>query len=135
MDTRSVKKLTREEPAPLADDVSVIWDVFYGGWDLDDPKGFLLSVPDRSCILVPGEMIDESVFKDMRFCPDVISKVFAYDEGYNDGDRWEMVGVFKNGIYFYFEAYCDNTGFDCRGEAWVTVAKTYTALYDRGIKF
>lgn len=48
------------------------------------------------------------------FCAEDVQSVHASVEGENDGPPWRMVGQLKDGRYFYLEACCDYTGWDCQ---------------------
>jgi hypothetical protein len=52
--------------------------------------------------------------------PDV-AEIFALDDGANDEENWVCCGVLKDGRFFFLEAGCDYTSWDCRssGRAWV----------------
>ena len=43
------------------------------------------------------------------------AKIYYYQAGENDGDDWIMICQNKKGVYIYFRASCDYTGFDCQG--------------------
>lgn len=71
--------------------------------------------------LAPSGLADTSR-PSLRFnCSDV-SEVYAFQEGWNDGDDWLCVGRLSSGVYFFLTAWCDYTGWDCQsgGQAFVS---------------
>lgn len=50
-----------------------------------------------------------------------VDVIYASSDGENDGPSWVCCGRLKDGRYFYLEAGCDYTGWDCQasGRAWV----------------
>lgn len=63
-------------------------------------------------------------FRDGFTREDVI-KIYNLDVGENDEKPWRIFGKLKDGRYFYLEAGCDYTGWDCQasGRAWVAKSK------------
>lgn len=55
------------------------------------------------------------------FMREDVEHVFDKSEGENDGPPWLIAGVLRDGRYFFIEAGCDYTGWDCRasGSSWV----------------
>lgn len=45
-------------------------------------------------------------------------------EGENDGEPWRCWGRTFDGDWFYLEAWCDYTGWDCQAGGCATMAKT-----------
>lgn len=43
------------------------------------------------------------------------SQIFFFQRGQNDEEAWIFIAKRKDGLYIYFNASCDYTGFDCRG--------------------
>lgn len=71
--------------------------------------------------------------------PHNISKVIAKRPGENDGAAWILVGQLENNSFFYFHAWCDYTGFDCKGGITLHICDDYdllinNALSDKEIK-
>lgn len=44
-----------------------------------------------------------------------LAKVYFAQEGENDEESWIFIAHHSDGIYVYFTASCDYTGFDCQG--------------------
>lgn len=65
---------------------------------------------------VDGETCTEAVFSESD-----IAIVLDSSEGERDGARWMIAGLLRDGRYFYIEAGCDYTGWDCQcgGTSWV----------------
>lgn len=65
---------------------------------------------------VPGGDVGTSPF----FREDVV-EIAGAEEGLNDGEEWRIYGRLGDGRWFYLEAWCDYTGWDCQagGDAWV----------------
>lgn len=66
--------------------------------------------------------------------PHNIEAVYYYEIGWNDGDDWRLIGVLDDGTYFYFEAGCDYTGFDCQGFMRLYLSMDMDDLLDRAVK-
>lgn len=49
-------------------------------------------------------------------------------DGENDGYPWIIVGMKKNSAWFFLEAGCDYTGWDCRAGGDVQFADSYDNL-------
>lgn len=51
-----------------------------------------------------------------------VEHVFDQSEGERDGAKWLIAGVLKDGRFFFIEAGCDYTGWDCQanGTSWVS---------------
>lgn len=65
--------------------------------------------------------------------PQDVDLIIGITEGENDGDAWRIAGQMKDGRWFYLNAWCDFTGWDCQagGQAWV--ADSYDALLQFGV--
>lgn len=57
-----------------------------------------------------------------QFTREDVEEITASVEGENDGPPWRMVGRLKDGRWFYLEAGCDYTGWDCQASGSVSVA-------------
>ena len=57
----------------------------------------------------------KETFKDAGDFPNNISKYIWGEEGENDFVDWILLCKLSNGKYAYYTAWCDYTGFDCRG--------------------
>lgn len=62
-----------------------------------------------------------------------VKTVLAHDEGENDGPSWMMAGVLNDGRYFFLEAGCDYTGWDCQAGGDAQVADTLPNLIRFGM--
>ena len=69
----------------------------------------------QACI--PGQPFDDTAFSR----EDVLI-LYGADEGENDGPAWICYGMLKDGRYFFLEAVCDYTGWDCVASGAVLVA-------------
>ena len=58
-----------------------------------------------------------------------INKIYFYRVGECDGDSWIIVGKSDN-YYFYFDASCDYTGFDCQGGGEFCYNENWTVLWN-----
>lgn len=63
---------------------------------------------------------------------DVI-KIIGMSEGENDGADWLCAGKLKDGRWFFLQAGCDYTGWDCQAGGSVAIAKTKKELLQYGI--
>lgn len=50
-----------------------------------------------------------------------VATIHRWSEGENDGPPWLAVGELRDGRWFYLEASCDYTGWDCRASGRVIV--------------
>lgn len=64
---------------------------------------------------------------------DDVTEVIAKSEGENDGPSWMMVGRLKDGRFFFLDACCDYTGWDCQAGGDVQVADTLENLKRYGM--
>jgi len=76
--------------------------------------------------------------------PNNIVKVYYFKEGDNEEENWELLCLLDNNVIAFYEAGCDNTGFDCRGFMRLSLADTLQNMldyelvpdaYERYIKF
>lgn len=58
------------------------------------------------------------------FTREDVAEVFGKKEGQNDGDPWRCWGRLNDGRFFYLEAGCDYTGWDCQADGSTAVAST-----------
>ena len=87
--------------------------------ELDDynwAEAFVYAHP----ISVEIETVDESSFD-----REDVKEIFHTFLGENDGEAWKIYGILNDGRYFFLEAWCDYTGWDCQagGSAWVSDTK------------
>jgi hypothetical protein len=57
-----------------------------------------------------------------------VIKILYASEGWNDGDCWMIAGVLTDGRYFYIEAGCDYTGWDCQCSGSCSMSNTLDNL-------
>lgn len=62
-----------------------------------------------------------------------VKEVLSADEGENDGPSWMMAGVLNDGRYFFLDAGCDYTGWDCQAGGDAQVADTLPNLIRFGM--
>lgn len=105
----------------------------------DDMFGYPLgSVNECGCSLSisPDETI---TIKDQeKYIEDLLDvskyeKLWYYQQGENDGDPWEFVVLHESGVYIFYEASCDYTGFDCQGWMGITISKDPVNFWNFGI--
>ncbi len=58
---------------------------------------------------------EKETINDIGDFPNNISKYIWGQEGENDFIDWILLCKLTNGKYAFYTAWCDNTGFDCRG--------------------
>ena len=62
-----------------------------------------------------------------------VTQIVASSEGCNDGDNWVMVGKLSDGRYFFLDAWCDYTGWDCQSGGSVIVSLDLSDLWQFGL--
>lgn len=62
-----------------------------------------------------------------------VTEIYASVEGENDGEPWLAIGHLRDGRYFFIEASCDYTGWDCQAGGTAVVASTLDRLVKLGI--
>jgi hypothetical protein len=62
------------------------------------------------------------------FRDDNIEHVYFYKDGVPDEESWYILGQLCGGIYFFMDASCDYTGFDCKGAIHFTFARSLHGL-------
>ena len=60
--------------------------------------------------------------------PDNISSTFWFKEGEREEEHWVLLCRLDNGNYALYDAWCDYTGFDCRGGMSLYVNSDYSVL-------
>ena len=93
----------------------------------DDDDGFNYNVKD----IVKPILIEET--PDAGNFPHNIEEYYWIHEGSNDSEEWGACGILENGVYFFFLAKCDYTGFDCQGEMKLYVSKSFETLCEHGM--
>lgn len=77
---------------------------------------------------VPSDKIDCS-----SFGVDDVLFIMGMDEGENDTSNWLIYGKLKDNRWFYIEAGCDYTGWDCQAGGNSCIAKTRWEMEQFGI--
>lgn len=67
------------------------------------------------------------------FLIDQVQFVLAADPGQNDEQSWMMAGCLQDGRWFFLDAWCDYTGWDCRSGGDAQVASTLPELIQYGM--
>jgi hypothetical protein len=67
------------------------------------------------------------------FAIEDVSLVHKADPGENDSESWMMVGQLKDGRWFFLDAWCDYTGWDCQAGGDAQVAATLPELIRYGM--
>lgn len=49
-----------------------------------------------------------------NFPNNIVEYIWTH-EGENDAENWYCLGRLESGAYFFLDAWCDYTGFDCKG--------------------
>lgn len=62
-----------------------------------------------------------------------VAEVLAASPGENDGPSWMMAGKLKDGRFFFLDAGCDYTGWDCQASGDGQVADTLDNLIRYGM--
>ncbi len=62
--------------------------------------------------------------------PENITEVFYFQNGEHDQEQWYLVAKLDNGVFAYYCAGCDYTGFDCQGSMRLTLADTLDNLLE-----
>jgi hypothetical protein len=68
--------------------------------------------------------------------PENVTEVYYSWEGTKDEENWASVGklvIDGRDHYFFFDAYCDYTGFDCRGGMTLYLSRSLDNLIERGL--
>jgi hypothetical protein len=77
---------------------------------------------------VEGATVNEDLF-----CLDDVLNIIDASVGENDGADWLVVGVLKDGRWFYIQAGCDYTGWDCRSSGHAHVGDTLQMIHQWGM--
>lgn len=62
------------------------------------------------------------------FGPEEVAEVIAYSLGEHDAQNWLLVGRLDNGLFFFLDAGCDYTGWDCQSSGTATVSTSIDTL-------
>ena len=68
---------------------------------------------------VPGDYVSC-----LPFARQDVAEIFHSIDGENDGPPWRMIGLLHDGRYFYLEAGCGYTGWDCQAGGSASMANT-----------
>ena len=66
--------------------------------------------------------------------PDNISRYIFGRKGEHDELPWNLLCQLNNGVFAYFVAWCDYTGFDCRGGMKLYLAPDLKTLVDMALE-
>jgi hypothetical protein len=67
------------------------------------------------------------------FTREDVTEICAMREGEHDGDEWIIYGKLKDGRWFYLEAGCDYTGWDCHASGSATIADSKEEIERYGL--
>jgi hypothetical protein len=70
---------------------------------------------------------------DVGAFPTNIIEYYWIHEGVNDGESWYCLCKLDNGLYAFYSARCDYTGFDCMGEMIMSVSHDPSKLFTYGM--
>ena len=73
------------------------------------PEDFRGAVPDKS-------------YNFERFNRQDVVEIAGISEGENDDLSWMIYGLLEDGRWFFIDAWCDYTGWDCQAGGTVTIA-------------
>ena len=73
-------------------------------------------------VVLPERNNDNPVSLRKNYSREDVETILYSSEGENDGLSWIMVGKLKDGRYFYLNAGCDYTGWDCQAGGFSEVA-------------
>lgn len=77
---------------------------------------------------IPGRTYNLS-----HFCREDVTRIIGISEGKNDERPWLIAGKLRDGRWFYLEAGCDYTGWDCQAGGQAVIAKSKKELIQFGI--
>ena len=83
--------------------------------DYDWQEAFGYAGDPTACYSGPckGVQSEEDEISTDGFSREDVVKIYAMEEGENDEAPWRIYGKLKDKRYFYLEAGCDYTGWDC----------------------
>ncbi len=67
------------------------------------------------------------------FTREDVKEICGIKEGANDEEAWRIYGRLKDGRWFYLEASCDYTGWDCQAGGSATIAKSRQEIETMGM--
>lgn len=80
----------------------------------------------------PKRVEGATVNEDLFHIADV-ERIIDASVGENDGNDWLVVGLLKDGRWFYIQAGCDYTGWDCRSSGHAHVGDTLQMIHQWGM--
>jgi hypothetical protein len=92
------------------------------GWERERTGGNARR--SRPCWCVSDKRTDDIA----PFGPPDVAEVIAASEGESDGANWLLVGRLENGAFFFLDAGCDYTGWDCQSGGTATVSTSLESL-------
>jgi len=96
---------------------------------LDDFRGLLYHPLPSSDM---KQAIIHNVKSIVEQFPKNIDAIYYFEVGENDGSEWRLVGTlgekYGGQYFFFYEAGCDYTGFDCRGSMRLYLSDTFEEL-------
>lgn len=99
----------------------------YGEADADGCDGY-----ESNCDTTPKRVTGATCGEE-RFRLADVEVIFDARPGEDDGAEWLIAGVLKDGRFFFIDAGCDYTGWDCRGGGTSWVSDTLRRLHDFGL--
>jgi hypothetical protein len=108
-----------------------------GGWVKDGPRFYndcKVCLSDQKEEYLLKEQFDLNVdFSNIK----TNVKVIWYQPGTNDEESWYFIGQMTTSdnqvLYFFMDAWCDYTGFDCQGQINFSLSRTLDNLCTYGI--
>lgn len=86
---------------------------------------------------IPTVSITMQSRRDHLDFPDNIDRVYGQHCGYQrwtgTNEEWLLLGRLNTGRYFFYSAWCDNTGFDCQGGMSLYICHHYQTLIDNAL--
>lgn len=67
------------------------------------------------------------------FGVEAVTELYGAREGQNDEESWLAYGRLQDGRYFYLEAWCDYTGWDCQAGGTAVIANSRQELERFGL--
>ncbi len=101
-------------------------------WESFPTEYFGTDICDTSFGPLIGEEVDETIT--IKSCTSFsdFSEILYIQTGLNDERPWIYLVKHKDGYYVYFDAWCDYTGFSCRGYVGLTYSKNRDAIINFG---
>lgn len=87
----------------------------------------------EECISVSASAVAGASCNEEPFRRSDVVEIIGVTEGENDGDAWRIAGRLADGRWFYLNAWCDYTGWDCQAGGHACVADDRDGLIQFGI--